>query len=145
MKDELALKIYRERRAGATAAALAKKYGVSVQTIYARLRLARAIVAGKGEEYKKERAELCREWYRNNPEKHRVATRRYYERNREKIHRYNKEYYEKRTRYKRLVGYVERLILKMKETGIKTKNAEKVLDEIKEIHAKQCARYFKRD
>lgn len=146
MKDEVALKVYRERRSGAKVSELAKEYRVSIQTIYARLRLARAIMAGKGEEYKRERAESYREWYRNNPEKRRVASLRYYERNREKIHEYNKEYYAKRTRYKRLIGYVERLILKMKDSGIKTVNAEKVLDDIKKIHAKQCARYFaKRD
>ena len=146
MKDELALKIYRERRSGAKVSELAKEYRVTNQTIYARLRLARAIMAGKGEEYKQERAERCRDWYRSYPEKRRVASRRYYDRNRKKIHEYNKDYYAKRTRYKRLVGYVERLILRMQECGIKTANAEKVLDDIKKIHAKQCARYFaKRD
>ena len=146
MKDELALKIYRERRSGAKVTELAKEYRVTNQTIYARLRLARAIMAGKGEEYKQDRAEKYRDWYRSYPEKRRVASRRYYDRNRKKIHEYNKDYYAKRTRYKRLVGYVERLILRMQECGIKTANAEKVLDDIKKIHAKQCARYFaKRD
>ena len=146
MKDELALKVYRERQDGAKVSELAKEYRVTNQTIYARLRLARAIMAGKGEEYKRERAEWYREWYRSCSEKRRAASRRYYDRNREKIHGYNKDYYAQRTRYKRLIGYVERLILRMQECGIKTKNAEKVLDDIKKIHAKQRARYFtKRD
>ena len=146
MKDELALKIYRERQDGAKVSELAKEYRVTNQTIYARLRLARAIMAGKGEEYKQDRAEKYREWYRSYPEKRRVAARRYYDRNRERTREYNRDYYAKRTRYRRLISYVERLISRMQECGIKTKNAEKVLDDIKKIHAKQCARYFtKRD